>query len=81
MPFGTEYSADHSIRQEVYLNQEPNRPSTPEHIKKYRKSVNGAPGLRQVHYGLKDDVKPVDYQSAFGRQTNVSENLGNVLQA
>jgi len=59
VPFGKEENADRCIRQDVY--PEPNRPSTPEHLKKYRKSVQGAPGIRQVHFGIRDDVPEVNY--------------------
>jgi len=33
-------------------------PPTPEHMKKYRKKHNQVPGMKVIHYGLRDDVIP-----------------------
>ena len=79
IPFGTEDNSDHCIRQDVYTAAE--RPSTPPHLQKYRKSVQGQPGIRQVHFGLHDDVPEVDYQYNFGKKTNYGDPLETVIKA
>ena len=46
-------NADFSIRQDVHLP--PEAPSTPEHLKKYRKSHVNEPGKIQKHWGVAED--------------------------
>lgn len=46
-------NADFNIRQDVHLPKD--GPSTPEHLKKYRKSHVNEPGKMQKHWGLADD--------------------------
>ena len=53
-------------------------PDTPPHIKKYRKSFNNQPGIKQKHYGLVDDQIPVD---TFGKKTYGSEHVEEVIKA
>lgn len=54
-------------------------PGTPEHIKKYRKSFNNQPGIRQKHYGVVDD-EPYDKKFQF-KKNNKSEHVGEVIKA
>lgn len=58
-----------------------NNPGTPEHIKKYRKSFQNQPGIKQVHPGLVDDGVPVQDVHRFGKKTAISEQAGDVLKA
>lgn len=55
-------------------------PDTPPHIKKYRKSFNNQPGIKQKHYGLVDDDMP-DQRFTYGKQTIESEHVGEVIKA
>lgn len=55
-------------------------PDTPPHIKKYRKSFNNQPGIKQKHYGLVDDNMP-DQRFTYGKQTIESEHVGEVIKA
>lgn len=48
------------------------RSSTPEHIKKYRKSTNGQPGVIVVHPGLMEDAENIDRNRAFGKIVTAS---------
>lgn len=53
-------------------------PDTPPHIKKYRKSFNNQPGIKQRHYGLVDDSLP---DQTFGKKTYGSEHVDEVIRA
>lgn len=55
-------------------------PGTPPHIKKYRKSFNNQPGVKQKHYGLADDPDH-DPRFVFGKKTYGSEHVGEVIKA
>ena len=55
-------------------------PGTPEHIKKYRKSHNNQPGMKQVHYGLQGDNSRAD-NFLYGKKTYQSEHVNTVMQA
>jgi len=46
-------NADFNIRQDAHLPSD--TPSTPEHLKKYRKTHVNEPGKIQVHWGHADD--------------------------
>ena len=84
-PFGTDDTVDHCVRQDIHLNQMYDqgngRPQTPEHIRKYRASTNGQPGVRQVHPGMAEDVQNIDFYKAYGVKTNRNEQLETVLKA
>jgi len=57
-------------------------PGTPEHIKKYRKSFQNQPGVKQVHPGLLDLAIPVADNHAFGRkQYNGGEGVTEIIKA
>lgn len=58
-----------------------NLPGTPEHLKKYRKSHQNQPGIKQVHPGLYDDAPNVTENHAFGKKTYGSEHVDNVMKA
>ncbi len=53
-------------------------PDTPPNIKKYRKSFNNQPGIKQRHYGLVDDEIP---GQTFGKKTYGSEHVEEVIKA
>ena len=53
---------------------------TPEHIKKYRKSFNEEPGIRQQHYGLVNDPKPSS-NFVYGKPTAVSDHVENTIKS
>lgn len=57
------------------------RSSTPEHIRKYRKSTNGEPGVRVVHPGMRDDVENIDRNRAFGKIVSASDPVSTVIKA
>lgn len=38
------YTADHSLRSDLYPLEKPGNPGTPQHLKKYRKTTNAQPG-------------------------------------
>jgi EF-hand domain-containing family member B len=56
----------------------PPREMTPEKIKKYRKSFNDEPGMKQIHYGVVEDPLP---PSAFtyGKKTYVSDHVHEII--
>lgn len=57
------------------------QPGTPEHIKKYRKSFQNQPGVKQVHPGLINDGIPVAENQAFGKKTYNSEHVNEIIKA
>ena len=57
------------------------RQFTPEHIKKYRKSTNGEPGVRVVHPGMREDVENMDRNRAFGKIVTASDPVSTVIKA
>lgn len=57
------------------------RPTTPEHIRKYRKSMNGEPGVRQVHPGMRADIENLDRNRAYGKIGEPSDPVSMVIKA
>ena len=57
------------------------QPGTPEHIRKYRKSFQNQPGLKQVHPGQMEDGIPVDENHRFGKKTLGSDGVQDVIKA
>lgn len=56
----------------------PPRESTPEHIKKYRKSFNDEPGMKQIHYGIMEDpIPPPSF--TYGKKTYQSDHVNEVI--
>jgi hypothetical protein len=55
------------------------RPTTPEEIRKYRKSYFADAGVRVVHPGLIDDVKKIDPNTKYGSHTADSEHVEHVF--
>ena len=49
-------------------------PSTPEHLKKYRKTFTEVPGSRHVHHGLVGQKLP-DEKHIYGVKTHVSDHV------
>ena len=69
-------SADNSIRQDVYFQP---KTFTPEHIKKYRKSLKEIPGQKQVHHGIFNDNK--DFETyVHGVKTNKSDHVTDCIK-
>jgi len=68
--------SDKCIRQDEHYRA----PDTPPHIKKYRKSFNNQPGIKQKHYGLADDPIP-DGRFVYGKKTYGSEHVSEVIKA
>jgi len=60
---------------------ETERTSTPEHIRKYRKSTNGQPGVIVVHPGLREDAENLDRNRAYGKIVTASAPVGQVIKA
>ena len=71
-------SADYSIRQDVHVQ---NAPSTPEHLKKFRKSHVNQPGSIQKHPGVADDLSRYPSNHSYGKLSHPSEHVGDVLKA
>lgn len=53
-------------------------PGTPEHVKRYRKSFQNQPGVKQIHPGQVGDTIPIDH---FGKKTFNSEHVNEVIKA
>ena len=51
------------------------RPSTPEEIRKYRRSTNLEPGKRFVHHGLSDDLRTMKLEDkVYGAMSDRGKN-------
>lgn len=72
-------NADFNIRQDVHLPAD--HPSTPEHLKKYRKSHVNEPGKIQKHWGVADDAKKFPENYSYGKSTYGSEHVDQVIKA
>lgn len=72
-------NADYSIRQDVHLS--PNEPSTPDALKKFRKTQMNEPGKIQKHHGLADDPPRFPAAYSYGKSTYASEHVSDVIQA
>jgi hypothetical protein len=72
-------NADFSIRQDMHLNKD--APSTPEHLKKYRKSHVNEPGKIQKHWGVANDAKPFHEGYSYGKSTYASAHVSDVIKA
>jgi hypothetical protein len=57
-----------------------NRAQTPPHVKKYRKTFNGDPGVRQKHYGTAFDERPPGH-FIYGKATYESDHVNEVIRA
>lgn len=69
-------TADQSIRQDLHWRA---ITSTPEHIKKYRKSIREMPGVKQLHPGIFND--PKDYEDLIhGVKTQDSEHVDQCIK-
>ncbi|EQC36045.1 hypothetical protein SDRG_06782 [Saprolegnia diclina VS20] len=55
------------------------RPTTPESVRKYRKSYFAEPGTRIVHSGLVDDMKAHDMNKKYGVTTKDSDHVTDVM--
>jgi hypothetical protein len=68
-------SVDNSLRQDLYCK----RGSTPENIKKYRKSEKEIVGRKQLHPGIYDD--PKDYENyTHGVKTLCSDHVNDCIK-
>ena len=58
-------------------------PTTPPHLKKYRKSYQNQPGIKQVQPGMFDDRPKVDDTEnfRFGKKTTLGEHVTEVIKA
>ena len=63
------------------LRKDIERSSTPEHIRKFRKSTNGQPGVIVVHPGLREDAENLDRNRAYGKIVQPSDNVNVVIKA
>lgn len=59
----------------------PDAPSTPEHLKKYRKSHVNEPGKIQKHWGVADDAKRFADNYSYGKSTYSSDPVSQVIKA
>ena len=62
----------------ICIQPPPPRESTPEKIKKYRKSFNDEPGIKQIHYGIVDDPLP-DGGFTYGKKTYNSDHVHQII--
>ena len=58
-----------------------NVPGTPEHIRRYRKSTQNQPGIKQIHPGLFNDGPKVPDNYAYGKKTYGSDHVDTVIKA
>ena len=58
----------------------PIRATTPEHVKKYRKTFNADPGARQKHFGTAYDPLPEEHH-IYGKATYESDHVNEVIRA
>ena len=72
-------NADYNIRQDMHLPGE--TPSTPDGLKKYRKSHVNEPGKIQKHWGADEDIPKCPKTYSYGKSTYESEHVGDVLKA
>lgn len=72
-------NADYSIRQDVHLGD--GEPSTPDGIKKFRKSHVNQPGQIQKHPGVADDPMRFPKNYSYGKATYDSEHVQNLIKA
>ena len=56
-------------------------PGTPPHLKKYRKSHQNQPGIKQIHYGVFDDRPKVPEDHSFGKKFQGSDHVNEVIKA
>lgn len=77
---GLNESAAFCIQPDITANSS-ERSSTPEHIKKFRKSTTGQPGVRVVHPGMREDAENIDRNRAFGKIVTASDPVGSVIKA
>ena len=70
-------NADFNIRPDEHVKH----PSTPEGLKKFRKSHVNEPGKIQKHWGHADDPAKFAGGFSYGKQTYKSEHVGEVLKA
>ena len=56
-------------------------PSTPDGLKKYRKSHVNEPGKIQKHWGAAEDIPKFPKTYSYGKSTYESEHVGDVLKA
>ena len=56
-------------------------PGTPEHLRKYRKSHQNQPGIKQIHPGLFNDAPNVPDNFAYGKKTYGSDHVNEVIKA
>jgi hypothetical protein len=61
------------------VHQPADTPSTPEHLKKYRKSHVNEPGKIQKHWGVADDSKKFEDAYSYGKSTYASDPVGQVI--
>ncbi|CDW85169.1 UNKNOWN [Stylonychia lemnae] len=70
-------SAASCLKPDIFYNE----PSTPEHIKKYRKTFQNQPGIKQVHPGVFDDRLQVPENFSFGQKTQKGDHVDTVIKA
>ena len=56
-------------------------PGTPPHLKKYRKSHQNQPGIKQIHPGVFDDKLKVGENHSFGNKLAGSDHVTDVIQS
>jgi len=72
-------NADYNIRQDVHLAED--TPSTPDGLKKFRKTHVLQPGQIQKHWGVADDGKRFPEAYSYGKETYASEHVQDVIRA
>ena len=72
-------NADYNIRADAHLPAD--HPSTPDSLKKYRKSHVNEPGKIQKHWGHADDQSRFGKAYAYGKETYKSDHVDEVVKA
>lgn len=70
--------AEYCLKSDIFKGE---APGTPEHIKKYRKSFQNQPGIKQIHPGMVDDQIPIADGARFGKKTFNSEHVTDIIKA
>ena len=71
-------NADYNIRADEHLPVD--HPSTPNALKKYRKSHVNEPGKIQKHWGHADDPSRFGAAYAYGKETYKSDHVDEVVK-
>lgn len=72
-------NADYNIRPDQHLRSD--EPSTPDSLKRFRKTHVLQPGQIQKHWGVAEDQKRYPEAHSYGKETYASEHVQDVIRA